>query len=276
MLEALDRELSRFIGSLDAVARDNLLIILIGDNGTPRQVSQAPIERRKAKGTIFEGGVRTPLVVWGAKVSRKGKREASLVNSTDLFATIASIAGVPKNKIEKTGIDSISFAPLLSAAKPHPRKFAYVEHFGKPESKMMIRRGIRLDNTYGWAIRDARWKLMSNARNEALLFDLSKDPFEKRNLASPNMSSDLMAVYRRLADKRIQLAGVASSIARPRLVHSTQKERPGNRTRARGACRRDVFRFCRDARAQGRRAVRQCLMRNAGRISATCKRAIGG
>ncbi len=95
LTQAMDTELGRLLAYLDSIGeRDNTLIIFMGDNGTPQQVQRKNIGAlRGAKWDILDGGVRVPLVVAGAGVSRHGVRENALVVATDMFSTVAQMAG---------------------------------------------------------------------------------------------------------------------------------------------------------------------------------------
>jgi arylsulfatase A-like enzyme len=176
-MEALDTEIGRLLGSLLPEVRANTVVMFIGDNGSPGQVVQSPFERRRSKGTIFEGGVHVPLVVAGAGVSRASQREAALINSTDLFATISEIAGIDLPSYE----DSVSFAPLLGGGEQSmPRNFVYTEF----ETS-----GDRQSRNNGRAIRDSRYKLIELDSGDRMLYDLTEDPAEQNNLLSSGGSA---------------------------------------------------------------------------------------
>lgn len=175
-LEAMDSEIGRLLDSMEPEVREDTVVLFIGDNGTPAQTIQTPFERQRAKASLFEGGTHVPLIVAGAGVTRQGQREDALVNSTDLFATIAQLAGVS----DASGVeDSVSFAPLLSDDQAgHDRTYAYTEHFGQIGAAGNPRRAQQ----FGWAIRDARWKYIALDNGNRYLFDLQSDPYESANL----------------------------------------------------------------------------------------------
>jgi arylsulfatase A-like enzyme len=182
MLEALDSELGRLLLSLSPDQRENTIVIFVGDNGTPDEGVQSPYIKRRAKSTLFEGGIHVPLIVAGAGVTRQGKRETALINTTDLFATIADLAGTG---VKKSG-DSISFKHLL-VDKPGPkRSFIYAElHNTLPE---------KWNN--GWAIRDSRYKLIEfeDSSRQSGLFNLIEDPFENTNLLKLDPTVEIRAI----------------------------------------------------------------------------------
>lgn len=208
-LEALDKEMGKLLAGMPKAIRDNTLVIFMGDNGTPPRVAQV-YQRSRTKGSVFEGGTHVPLIVWGKGVLRRGARETALVNSTDIFATVAELAGVDLKK-EKMPEDSISFAPLLSRSVPTKRRFAYVEHFGpanlrmpppRADARQFPRRppGFNPTSRFGFAIRDARWKYLEEKGRGKMLFDLSSDPIERKNLLAPEaaMSSEARKALLRL------------------------------------------------------------------------------
>jgi len=105
-----------------------------------------------------------PLVIAGAGVTRTG-REDALVVSTDLYATIAAMTGIPVTQ----RFDSFSLLPVLAATGAATgRTHAFSE---------------TCSSTFGrrYAIRDARYKLLSD-NSVWGLYDLLNDPVETTNL----------------------------------------------------------------------------------------------
>ena len=122
-LEALDNEMGRLINSLSSEAKENTIIIFIGDNGTPSQVAQE-YNSRCVKESVYKGGVNVPMVISGKDVSRIHDSEDALINTTDLFSTIAEIAGVNETEI----YDSKSFKGLLKNEEGSKRDYVYTEN----------------------------------------------------------------------------------------------------------------------------------------------------
>lgn len=189
LAESMDRELGRLLESLDDDVRARTVVIFMGDNGTNGNVIQPSSDRSRAKSTLYEGGIHTPLVVSGAGVLRHGERESALVNSVDLFATIAQLAG------SGVGVwqDSLSFAPLLSGAGPGPRREAYMEYFGSDRP-----------SGHGWAIRDERYKLIVFDSGGRRLFDLDRDPAERTDLSGSD-DAEVQRALRRLLTRGEEL-----------------------------------------------------------------------
>ncbi len=210
-LEAMDKEIGNLLARMPKSIRDNTVVIFMGDNGTPPRVSQ-DYRRSRTKGTIYEGGVRVPLIVWGKGVLRRGARDRSLINTTDMFATIAELAGVALNRTAMPE-DSVSFARLLSRSVKTSRRFAYVEQFAPKSSLARLQsagaqdlptrmrwRLRRLARNVGRAIRDSRWKYIEFQNGQRRLYNLNSDPLEQNNLlaSQKTMSKAALAALARL------------------------------------------------------------------------------
>ena len=125
-LEALDTELGKFLASLNPERKKNTLFILMGDNGSDPTLFQSMFadsaldlgrtyqelvqdDAIRFKHSVYEGGLRVPLIVWGQGVFAPGRTSDVLVNVTDIFPTIADQYGAPIT----TAIDGRSFEPAL-------------------------------------------------------------------------------------------------------------------------------------------------------------------
>jgi arylsulfatase A-like enzyme len=173
LTQAMDTELGRLLAHLDAIGqRENTLIIFMGDNGTPQQVQRednGPL--RGGKWDILDGGVRVPLLVAGAGVTRHGVREDALVVATDIFATVAQVAGADTSRLT----DSFSIAPYFTSARAdNGRRFAFTE-LCPP-----ARDGARAGDMFTVISRDHH-KLSYN-KGTWEFFDLKADPAEAHNL----------------------------------------------------------------------------------------------
>jgi arylsulfatase B len=160
-VQSLDTEIGRLIEEVDL---EKTTVIFIGDNGTPGNVKDTGTGVRGSKGSVYQGGVNVPLIVAGAGVTRRG-REDELVVSSDLYATILSLAGVPVSQVN----NSYSVKPLLSdEAATSGRVHAFTEIGANANNRV-------------WTIRDSRYKLLYTARNFEI-YDLIADPLETTNL----------------------------------------------------------------------------------------------
>lgn len=166
--------------------------MFIGDNGSPNQVAKDFYGIHNAKGSIYEGGTHVPLIVTGPAV-KKG-RTNGFVNTTDIYATIASIAGVTVNLP-----DSYDFTPLLSGQE-NGRDYIYVEHF---EEEVKSKGG-----TFGWAIRDGDNKLVQGKdAAQPELYLLSDDPLEQTDLLADGISDTEHTIVERIQKRYQQIHG---------------------------------------------------------------------
>ena len=69
MIESMDYEINRLLESMDDETLENTVIIFIGDNGTPGQANNY-WPNGHAKSSIYEGGIRVPLIISGKSVER--------------------------------------------------------------------------------------------------------------------------------------------------------------------------------------------------------------
>ena len=186
-IEAMDYQIGRLLENIPAEARENTVIIFIGDNGTPIQVVQSPYSASKAKGSLFQGGINVPMFIAGKGVSRNGT-DNSLITGADLFATIAGIAGSNTNEIH----DSKSFKSLLTSNSNAIRAYQYAE--------------MNDGTTDAWTISNGEYKLMVNSNGEEQMFNLTDDPYEQNNLLNgmlnANETSAKLALETELLDIR--------------------------------------------------------------------------
>ncbi len=177
MIEAMDTEIGRVLTFVPS----NTFVFFIGDNGTAESTTDPPSPPNHNKRTIFEGGINVPFIVAGPGIVPG--EAAGLVNTTDLYATVAEIAGV-----SSAAEDSISLLPYFSdPAQPSLREWVYAEKF---HGNITLR-----------AIRGPRYKLMRtwDPNFSERFFDLQLDPYEGTDLLSGTLTAQEQEAYERLA-----------------------------------------------------------------------------
>lgn len=185
-IEAMDYQIGRLLDNMSESDRENTIIIFVGDNGSPGQVAQFPYSNTTAKGSLYQGGINTPLYVSGPNVTRIGATDNNLITSTDLFATIAELTGVSVTEIN----DSKSFKTLLSESSTI-RDFQYSE---KNDGINDI-----------WTISNGQYKLIVNANGNEELYHLNSDPYEGENLLNTPLNNDESAVKIALENELVQI-----------------------------------------------------------------------
>jgi arylsulfatase A-like enzyme len=191
MVEAMDTEIARLFASLGSEVLSDTLVVFVGDNGTDKPAVTPPADPEKAKNTLFEGGINVPLIVAGPGVPQDVEC-AGLVNTTDLFATLADVAGASLPVPD----DSVSMAPYFGDPDQSSlRSFAYADVF-QPNGFLPYTRWER-------AVRDGRFKLIREIDTVTLgeqdaLYDLFADPGEELNLLEASPSPGVLQAYERL------------------------------------------------------------------------------
>lgn len=165
-IEAMDTEIGRLLDNIDMETLANTVIIFIGDNGTPSNVIQF-YPTRHGKGSLFEGGVRVPLVFAGKHVSRQGEVETGLSQATDLYATILELTG---QQLPGGVHNSLSLKPALSCSDQVRRPFNYTDYED--------------GNLLGWAVRNQQYKLIQFEDGEEAFYDIENDLLESNDLSN--------------------------------------------------------------------------------------------
>jgi arylsulfatase A-like enzyme len=202
-LSYMDSQVGRVLDEVDRLGLDqNTIIVLWGDHGY-----HLGDHGTWTKHTNYEQANRIPIVISAPGVTTAGSHSTALIETVDLFPTIAELAGLPA----PTGpqpIDGDSFVPVLRGAESDIGKYAY----------HCYPKGGRL----GQAIRTDRYRLVkwhqTDGRQlpEYELYDYEIDPLEKRNVAAdqPGIVKELSAILARHP---------APKSSRPRPRRSTSK-----------------------------------------------------
>lgn len=137
-LEALDTEIGRL---LESVNLSHTQVILLGDNGTPNQVVQAPFGDGNSKGDLYNGGIHVPMIAIGPWAKTEaGSATDSLVHCIDLFSTILELAGIDEANVpnlESQNVGSQSIVPILNGTDTENR-FMIAERTGTSNGRAII------------------------------------------------------------------------------------------------------------------------------------------
>ncbi|MGR5142120.1 sulfatase-like hydrolase/transferase [Photobacterium sp. DNB23_23_1] len=187
MLEALDSEIGRLFDSMNESTRNNTIVMFVGDNGSPNQVTKDLYGNHASKGTIYDSGTHVPLIVTGPGI--KPGRSDAFVMTVDFFSTITNITGVAENTP-----DSFDFSPVLYGGETE-RDYIYVEHFQEDKSDS------KPSDVFGWAVREGNYKLVQIEGDDAMLFDLTADPLENNDLLADGVSDNESVVLNKLRER---------------------------------------------------------------------------
>jgi arylsulfatase A-like enzyme len=195
MIEALDTEIGRL---LTAVNPTNTHVIFLGDNGSTANTLQPPYPAGRGKDTLYEGGIKVPLIIAGPAVAQPGRTNATPVHAVDLFSTLLELAGVNVTTAlpATTTLDSRSFLAALQSTNQLSRR-VYAELFNTTTPSA----------NDGRALRDDRYKLIQFSTGAEAFYDLLSDPYETTNLVA-SLTDSQRAYYDRL---RYQIYGYATN-----------------------------------------------------------------
>ncbi len=124
MIETIDITIGYTLLSLPQEVRDRTIVVIMGDNGTPDQVASPPADPTKAKGTLYEGGIRVPLIVLGPGI-QPGRTEA-LASVVDIWPTLFDLSATPPPDVV---VDGVSLVPILDDPSDTVRDSVYMEAF---------------------------------------------------------------------------------------------------------------------------------------------------
>ena len=187
MIARLDQEIGRLLAAIDEDVLENTIVVFVGDNGTTGKSVDPPFHPDRAKFTLYEGGVRVPLIFAGPSIPA-GASSGVLVNTTDVFATIAELAGasLPADRM----LDSVSLVPYFAnPARDSIRTYQFAESFHSEYGAI----------TGSYAVGDGEFKLISK-RAGLELYDLGADLSESRNLLADGISASEQAAVEKLEE----------------------------------------------------------------------------
>ncbi|QDT04004.1 Extracellular exo-alpha-(1-_5)-L-arabinofuranosidase precursor [Rubripirellula lacrimiformis] len=181
VLDAMDQQLAKLFDRIrnDEKLRDNTLILVMSDNGHEEGAgSSDPL--RGAKTWLYEGGVRSPLIVWGpgllADEVAGTTNDQSVLCAMDVNRSLYSITGTPVP--ESVVFDGEDLSETLLGKTTQSRNDPIF--WRRPPD----RPGTSEADNPDLAVRDGKWKYLVNYDDsEPQLYELVADPSEVKNLA---------------------------------------------------------------------------------------------
>jgi arylsulfatase A-like enzyme len=170
MVHRLDINVGKIVEQISTLGlSDNTLIVFISDNGGPT-TSNASINApyRGHKGTLLEGGIHVPYILNWKNSIPSGLKYKKPVTALDLASTFFAIAGGQITEAVKfDGRNLMPFLTDLNSEFPHS--------------------DIKWRFTISASIRDGDWKLIRLPDRLPLLYNLSNDISEQKNVALDNL-----------------------------------------------------------------------------------------
>ena len=194
MVYNLDQNVGRVLDRLQQHQLDSsTIVVFVSDNGGfigPDKGKTIPVTSndplRSGKGSLYEGGIRVPLLIRWPGRTTAGRETDQPVILMDLFETLRRIVPSP---FELPVTDGVDLAPLL--LNPEARLDRQALYFHYPH--------YYPTTTPVGAIRAGDWKLLEYFEDNRLeLYDLSSDPSESINQISqqPRKAAELLQQLR--------------------------------------------------------------------------------
>lgn len=201
MISRLDAEVGAIRAALEkAGVADDTIIIVTSDNGATHDVGGVDTEffnstagLRGRKGSVWEGGIRVPCVVWWPQHIAAGATIDDPAWSVDLRATAGSLADAPTPPS-----DGRDLTALLLDGDPLPTRALYWPFPG-----------------YGGqeAVREGDWKIVRTGLRQRKTATADLEGWQLFNLADdPNETTDVAAVHPEIVTR---LAGIAKDSYEP-------------------------------------------------------------
>ena len=182
VLREMDHQLGKLFDHIRSspALRDNTLILVCSDNGPePGAGSAGPF--RGTKATLYEGGIRSPLIVWAPGLMEAGKvgthNETSVFAAFDLVPSLLAIAKV--SAPENISFDGENLSKVLLGQSTVSHSSAIF--WRRPPDRKTMQTAERLPDL---AVRDGNWKLLCEYDGTLpQLYNLDIDRAETTNLA---------------------------------------------------------------------------------------------
>jgi len=168
MLESLDDSVGQVIAALEKHGlTDNTIVVFASDHGAMKPGDNAPW--RDFKGTLFDGGIRVPLVAKWPGAIEPGTVSNQVTSLMDLTASFLAAAGAkPTDDQPLDGIDILGHVAA-----------------GTPDTGRVLHWRSRRGERTWWATRSGDTKYIRRSDEGTIdewLFDLASDPAEENNL----------------------------------------------------------------------------------------------
>lgn len=173
MIHLIDQDMGRLFGLTKELGIDeHTIVFFCSDNGGARRYdgrfdSNAPL--RGAKGDVYEGGLRTPMLVrWPGRIPAGATSDLPWYFA-DVLPTLADLADASL----PPGIDGVSVLPSVLGQRQELDRMLYWEQYS---------------GGFQQAVRRGNWKGIRRDGTPAVfeLYDLARDPGETRDVARAN------------------------------------------------------------------------------------------
>ena len=180
MIANLDENIGRVLDHIEKLGiSDRTIVVFASDNGGyigkwqgAQVTDNFPL--RSGKGSLYEGGIRVPLIVRWPDITPRDTTCSEPVISNDYYPTILEMTGLlPEITYEEA--DCRSLAPLLKnpgSGLDRKHLFFHYPHYYETTAPVS-------------AVREGQWKLLEYLEDDHCeLYDLQRDPSETNDISS--------------------------------------------------------------------------------------------
>lgn len=221
MVESLDDAVGSLVRKIDELGiADRTIIVFFSDNGgmvhlvAANAVITSNNPLRSGKASIYEGGVRVPLVVVWPGVTKPGSVSGEVVQSVDFFPTLLEMTGAKPSSGQR--FDGASFVPALRGKKLQSRSvFCHFPHYIDAVAQKPAT-----------SVREGDWKLIRfysdgpEQKDRFELYNLAEDIGEQRDRA-PAMASRVTAMNRKI-ERFLQDTKAVVPVPNPALIAGSE------------------------------------------------------
>ena len=181
-LAELDYRVGQLIDGINALGiRDDTVFVMTSDNGPEFRDPWRGTAGywRGTYHTAMEGGLRAPFIVrWPGQIA-EGRVSNEIVHVSDMYVTLAMIAGAEEHIPQDRPIDGMDVTDFLLGERKSPREG--IVYFIKQDVRAVKWRDWKLHFFWEPEVNHSRGKLES-----PMLFHLVQDPKEESNIAVDN------------------------------------------------------------------------------------------
>lgn len=196
MVRYMDEQIGRVLDTLEELdLTTNTLVLFSSDNGAGKNRGGSNGPLRGWKHSLYEGGIRVPLIVrWPDRVPAGYVDQSSVLNLADLIPTFCRLAGARMpDGYQPDGVDITGVLQGQTLQREKPQFW----HYPATSPSVAIRRG--------------EWKLMTDPdRGRQELYNLERDFRETNNVAGTypelveELEAELFAWYREVGLEELQ------------------------------------------------------------------------
>jgi arylsulfatase A-like enzyme len=182
VLVEMDGQIGRLVTGIQELGiQTNTIVIFMSDNGPLPTFGQTRANGlRGSKLSLYEGGIRVPLIAWWpGRIPAEQVNDKTVFSGLDVFATLAHLAGAE----HLPASDGENLANALFGKSPQ-RKTALFWEYGRNTNSFAFPNDA-FHRSPNIGTREGKWKLLINGDGSGPeLYNLDADPRETRDLAS--------------------------------------------------------------------------------------------